>query len=284
MLNNNCAISYGYENSPTYKDEDLIVYHYGNEKCKGEHHWTGVRDHYLIHYITSGRGQFICNNKTHNLKAGQGFLICPNVLSYYEAHRDDPWEYCWVGFQGHKVKPYLEEINLSNDEPIFHCKPNNSIKTIVNKMIGSKNIASGRELVLTGLLYHFFADLMQNKSSPHSTYDSQTYSEIYVKMAMDFIEKNYSRSITIEDISDYVGIHRKYLSSLFKDIVHTSPQNFLINYRMNKACTLLEKSALSITHIAHSVGYEDALLFSKMFKKYKGMPPTQYRKRLMGQL
>ena len=88
--------------------------------------------------------------------------------------------------------------------------------------------------------------------------------------AIDYIEKNYSHKITIEGIADYIGIDRKYLSSLFKDIQHTSPQHFLIKYRMDKACILITDELLSITHVAHSVGYDDPLLFSKMFKNTRG--------------
>lgn len=284
MNGNSCDIAFGYGNWSDYKNHDLIVYHYGYEKCKAKHFWTGVRDHYLIHYIISGKGTFIYNDKTYHLEQEQGFLICPNILSYYQADKDQPWEYCWIGFKGRKAKHYLSQLNLSVEQPIFNCQPNNSILFIVKKMIESKNITKGKDWVLTGLAYHFLAEIIQNEKYFNHSQDTKNYSEIYVKKAVDFIEKNYSRKITVEDIADHVGINRKYLSSLFKELMHTSPQSFLINYRMNKACILLAQNLLSISHVAHSVGYDDPLLFSKMFKKYKGMAPSQYRKRLMSQL
>jgi len=284
MYENSCEVPLVYGNSCAGHSYDLMVYHYGYEKCKSQHNWTGVRDHYLIHYIASGKGTFIYNNKTYHLRAGHGFLICPNILSYYEADKEEPWEYYWVGFQGRKAQHYLNQLNLSNHQPTFDCQPNDSIAMVVKEMIESKSVLDGRELVLSGLLYHFFAKIKQNKRSSISLHNKKNYSEIYVKKAIDFVEKNYSRKISVEDIADYVGINRKYLSSLFKEIMHTSPQRFLINYRMNKACVLLAQNLLAISHVAHSVGYDDPLLFSKMFKKYKGMSPTQYRRRLMSQL
>ncbi|HZJ57975.1 MAG TPA: AraC family transcriptional regulator [Clostridia bacterium] len=284
MHRDNCDTYVGHRGRLMDRDHDLIVYHYGHEKCRGDHFWTGVRDHYLIHYIISGKGVFVYNNKTYHLKTGQGFLSCPNTLSYYQAHSTEPWEYCWVGFQGRKARHHLNLLNLSNHNPIIDCRPNPSFKMIVEEMIDTKNITTGRELVLTGLLYHFFALLLQNERTLHHTEESRNYSKVYVDKAIDYIEKNYSHKITIEGIADYIGIDRKYLSSLFKDIRLTSPQNFLIKYRMDKACILLTDELLSITHVAHSVGYDDPLLFSKMFKKYKGMPPTQYRKRVLGKL
>lgn len=284
MLDNNCSISLEYGNPSAYRGHDLIVYYYGFEECKAEHYWTGVRDHYLIHYITSGRGTFTYNKETYSLKEGQGFLVCPNTLSYYKADKEQPWEYCWIGFHGNKAQYYLNQANLSLEQPIFSCPTIDTIPKLIQDMVDTKNTPRSRELVLIGLLYQFFAELIQYGNNPYTTPENQNYSKIYVNKAIDFIEKNYSRKITIEEIADYVGIDRKYLSSLFKDIIHSSPQNFLVNYRMNKACILLAENLLSITHVAHSVGYDDALLFSKMFKKYKGMSPTQYRKRLMREL
>lgn len=284
MLENSCDVSPRYGNSSAYKDQDLMVYHYGHERCEAGHYWTGVRDHYLIHYIISGKGTFTYNQDTYQLEAGQAFLICPSSLSYYRADKEEPWEYCWVGFQGRKAQYYLNDLNLSHEQPILNCRTNGAIEAIVQEMINTKNVTAGRDMVLTGLLYQFFAALVQNERPSHSDYEDPNYSEVYVRKALDFIEKNYSRKITIEEMAHYVGIDRKYLSSLFKEIMHTPPQSYLIRYRMDKACILLTDELLSITHVAHSVGYDDALLFSKMFRKYKGMSPTQYRKRLMGQL
>ncbi|HEX3027822.1 MAG TPA: helix-turn-helix domain-containing protein, partial [Clostridia bacterium] len=50
-------------------------------------------------------------------------------------------------------------------------------------------------------------------------------------------------------------------------------------YRVNKACELMRNAALSLADISRSVGYEDPLLFSKTFRKLKGLPPREYRKR-----
>jgi len=282
VYENQCTSFIQYGNLSSSEAKDLVVYHSGAEKCKPGHYWSGVRDHFLIHYILSGKGIFVFNGITYHLSGGQGFLICPDMLSFYQADMDEPWEYCWVGFHGRYAKSYLKEINLDASNPIFTCTLENSPEKAIFKMIEAQNRPVGRDFILTGLLYQFLAELVRTVDYPHYNSENQNTKQIYVQKAIDYIRKNYSRKITIEQIADFIGIDRKYMSALFQEILHTSPQEFLLNFRMDKACVLLCQNLLSIQDIAHSVGYEDPLLFSKMFKKRKGLSPTQYRNRLSG--
>ena len=79
----------------------LSVYNTGYETCDASHSWgPGLRDHYLIHYVSSGGGSFVCNKQTYFLRPGDLFLIAPGQMVSYRADPRDPWEYCWVGFNG----------------------------------------------------------------------------------------------------------------------------------------------------------------------------------------
>jgi YesN/AraC family two-component response regulator len=148
-----------------------------------------------------------------------------------------------------------------------------------------QNKTAGKDFILTGLLYQFFAELAHTMGcSSRYANEGENIKQIYVQKAIDYIHKNYSRQLYIEQISNYIRIDRKYMSVLFQDILHISPKEFLLNFRMDKAGVLLAQNLLSIQDIAHSVGYEDPLLFSKMFKKRKGLSPTQYRNRILGKI
>lgn len=100
----------------------------------------------------------------------------------------------------------------------------------------------------------------------------------YVEEALRYIESNYSQSVNIQVIADYLNIERTYLYRLFKDITGSSPQEYLLYYRIRRACSLLAETELPVSDIARSVGYEDALYFSRLFKQKKGRTPTQYRR------
>ena len=84
-------------------------------------------------------------------------------------------------------------------------------------------------------------------------------------------------NIKINYIASYIGINRSYLTHIFKKNINISPQDFLVNYKIDKACELLNSTDLSIKAIAASVGYTDPLTFSKIFKKQTERTPLEYR-------
>ena len=101
--------------------------------------------------------------------------------------------------------------------------------------------------------------------------------EDYVNLALSFIKKNYDH-ICVADIVDYIGITRSWLYTLFKKRLNTSPQEYLISYRLEKSTQLLRDTNLSVADIAARIGYVDTLTFSKAFKKNFSVTPAQYRK------
>ena len=128
---------------------------------------------------------------------------------------------------------------------------------------------------MTGALYSMIAMLMENSTLDAKREDPQT---VYVERAVRYIAEHYSYPITVEDIADYTGVCRSYLYRMFRKILKKSPKDYVDEYRIMQACQLLRETELPITTIAHSVGYEDNLYFSKAFKKGKGQTPTEYRK------
>ena len=96
--------------------------------------------------------------------------------------------------------------------------------------------------------------------------------------ALRYIENNYAHHVNIQVIADYLNIERTYLYRLFKDITGTSPQEYLLDYRIRRACSLLKDTDLPVNDIARSVGYEDPMYFSRLFKQKKKRTPTHYRK------
>ena len=93
-----------YKNSYIVKEKELVslsVYNVGFQSCDSLYQWgPGIRDHYLIHYIISGKGRYTVNGSVHTLTPGDAFLVYPNTEVIYQADAEDPWEYTWVGFTG----------------------------------------------------------------------------------------------------------------------------------------------------------------------------------------
>lgn len=263
---------------------DLNVYHCGIEACHPGHSFgPAVRDHYLIHYILDGKGFFQVNKQRFFLQKGQGFLIYPEIVTYYEADCDEPWHYAWVGFNGLKAENYLKVAGLSQEEPIFTNQSGNRIEEYLVAMVQTakehnKELHYEKTLYLQGLLYMFVSELIKNAVSERGYSPNIDLQDVYILQALDFIKMNYSRKINITMIAQSLGLNRSYFSVLFKKKLKISPQDYLLCFRVERACELLKNPILSIGDVARSVGYDDPLAFSKMFKKTKGLSPSEYRK------
>lgn len=262
------------------KDEEIQIYHYGMEVCEEGHSYgPAVRDHFLIHFILDGKGTFRNNGITYHLNKNQGFLITPEKITYYEADMDTPWTYCWIGFSGIKAHQILRDGNLTYKNPIISydddCLISHAMKEIIDTDI--KNVGSG--LKLKSYLYLVLSEIQRVNCVQESTQKRNHYTEEYIEKALDYIEKNYSRNIKITDIAKHIGLDRSYFSSIFKENMNISPQRYLIEFRMKKAAYFLESTSLSVGDIARSVGYNDPLGFSKVYKSVIGISPSEYRKR-----
>ena len=132
-----------------------------------------------------------------------------------------------------------------------------------------------RNAFLRLVLAELIADYQQMTRGANTVYH---YSgAVYAKHAMEYITNHYNERLKINELADYIGVNRSYLASNFKKTFGCSPQEFLVNLRMEKAKVLLKKQDLSISEVANVVGYTDQLAFSKAFKKHFGSSPSTYK-------
>lgn len=261
---------------------DLYLIQYGREACEPGHSFgPAMREYYKFHYILDGKGIFETNGQRYELHKGQGFLVTPGTICYYEADTNEPWTYCWIGFDGIKATALIRQAQLSDESPIYTWEKSEFFEHSIQQMKQSKTMKAGRELKLTGLLYLWLSAMIDCRGSELKDKAKENSKEHYIAQVVHFIEVNYANKITVQSISQFVGLQRSYLSALFKEVMGISLQDYLISYRMRKACELLSGTTLMVGDIARSVGYEDPLLFSKMFKKSIQLSPTQYREQKM---
>ena len=98
----------------------------------------------------------------------------------------------------------------------------------------------------------------------------------YVEFVKKYIEEHYMKEIQLRDLAVVAHVSGSYLSVKFKKEVGCSFTEYLVRFRMNKAKELFEQKKMSCKEVAAMVGYEDYAQFSRMFKKYTGIPPVEY--------
>lgn len=149
------------------------------------------------------------------------------------------------------VSPDLHELADANDQM--------DIRSILQKQLLSRQI---------------FQNIFFNGEKDNSAEDYRI-----VKELVSYIEDNYRKSLTMEDLANYIGKSKSQLSYLFYKYTQCRPIDFLIDYRINTAARLLREQGCTVTAAADAVGYADPLHFSRLFKKRTGYAPSQIQRK-----
>lgn len=265
---------------------DLYLVHCGRETCSPSHAvGPSFRDEYIIHFVLDGRGSYAVNGITYFLSSGQMFLIRPGEEIRYRADEDDPWTYAWIGFNGIRAGSTIKQCGFSDQSYVLPFKNEEALMKYISGILDASQLTYSNDLKRNAFLLLLFSFLIDNfnqisPSIPRSRGTNAPYDyegSVYVAQAIDYIKWNHARGINVTDVADYIGISRTYLNHEFQKEMGISSQNFLIDFRLHRSANLLISTNLPVTDIAAEVGYNDALAFSKAFKKKFGSSPKNYR-------
>ena len=263
-----------------FQDErfvDLTIYQYGWERTEPLHAYgPHKRNHYLFHYVIAGRGTLYANDQAYPIEAGHGFLIVPDQTTTYMADEKDPWEYTWIEIDGLRVSESLSLAGLSQARPVYTPQNREAGRALQDQMLYIVNHPEDSPVRQIGECFLFLDQLVQSSAARRAP-SQRRLRDFYMKEALSFIEQNYQRDISIEEIAAFCGLNRSYFGKVFRDSMGESPQAFLLHYRMARAAQMLKETALPIGTISAMVGYANQLHFSRAFKAVYGMAPRSYR-------
>ena len=258
-----------------YEDsDDFYLYELGRNKCEPLYSYEHfVRNRIILHFVIKGKGIVRINDWQYDVHEHQIFLIPDNTRVFYQADKDEPWEYIWLHIGGPKIPQILKEAGLSPDHPVY--TPLAHSKTIEDLAMDILKHYK-RQYYCVGNLYKICDYIIENSSSREEK--EKNNSLLYVKNVINYIQLKYSEPIKIDTIALSLGLNRSYLTRLFKDATGYSLQAYLLTYRMKMAVKLLENESMNVNEIAMRVGYNDTFTFSKAFKRHFGSSPSDYRK------
>lgn len=233
-------------------------------------------DTFTLYYLNRGSLLLQCGSLSFKLNAKQGFFVFPDMGIELCNLGEEEAQTVWVNFTGYQVESYLNRANIFRSKPVFD-DPDGCLGEHVNKIYEASQKFPNRYCKMMSTMYDLFARMLDaNPTRQSANYvDSSNY---FAARALNFVNHNYAANITVDDIAEALGITRKYLYAVFNYVFNISPKQYLIYYRIEKACKRLKSTDQPVREIAETVGYSNQFYFAREFKRLTGMSPTEYRK------
>lgn len=256
-------------------NSDFMFYSAGHESCRpGWGYGPRVRAYHVIHFVLEGEGTLQINGQDFRAGAGDAFIIPAGEVSYYEADQEQPWTYIWINFLGIQSQNYLYRLMRAAPERyvlrgLQLAKYDQAISELLS--IGQDTTSSffAANSILLRIMSYLFADV---------SFEEQVWGQPGAADQIRFyLDMNYSRDLRLKDVAARFGYHPHYVTRIFSERFGVTPKQYLTELKLKKACGLLRSTQLPVNVVAESLGFEDALAFSRVFKKAFGVSPTGYR-------
>lgn len=260
-------------------------------------HW---HEEIEIDYITKGEVYITCNDTSLLAKQGDIVFINQNVkhfmtpaergfsLQSIVIHPIFIFGFGQLEMEQKYISPVLHDVSLkqlllsteSSDYSLYLPLIKEIIALNTQKKTGYELLTKA---ALLHLWKHLYDHLSLSASSPKNKLTIQD--EQRVKQAILYIQEHFMEAITLTDISSSILVSKSECCRCFKRALNITPFEYLMKYRIAEASKRMHKrSQESISEIAGAVGFNNTSYFNKIFKKYMGCTPSQYRSTIKNDL
>lgn len=257
---------------------DEIAWHWHNELELG--------------LIASGSAVVETGSESCLLHAGEGFFINSNILHAAALSGDDSCEIHSVVFHPRAVsgstdnviwQKYLKPLIENQTCPGFYLTPDASWQKQILDCLASLWRAAekepfGYEIQVRNELSSIVSVLSENQPAvSKKSFGKEQRDNARIKEMLTFIQANYDRELTIEDIASACAISTSECIRCFHATINTTPIAYLKSYRLQQAAVRLQLTTDKISAIAESCGFQEMSYFAKSFKEVYGCTPSEYR-------
>ncbi len=257
---------------------DLCVTHIGHFEHVAGHFVSrpkGRAEHILI-VCLAGRGRMRIGPTLLHLHKGHCVILPPRVAHAYEAEMDDPWSLFWFHFTGARAPDHLRALGVESIGPRFWVPEvellRDAFEECYRYVLGGYSDAE-----LVGLSTGFARLLGLGLTLRRSPRARRRHTESRILRSLVFLRANLDRPITVREMAAQAGLSVPHFSAVFKRQLNTTPVEFHIRLRLQRACELLETRDHTVAEIAGALGYDDPLYFSRLFSRKIGASPRAYR-------
>jgi AraC-like DNA-binding protein len=233
---------------------------------------------YLLLYTLSGEGLLKYSGREYRVVPGTFMLINCEFRHLYKTNRHSHWEFVFFHINGSALQGLFE---LFGKELVFAPKNLIKINKIVKALLSFKSDGMlTQSLECNDLLNKLFCELILQRNINIVVAKPKIHQNI--ELTLTYIETNFQHEITLDSLCSVAYLSKFYFIRLFKAHTGITPNEYILNYRINHAKFLLNSTAMSISEICFACGFNSENHFIKTFKKITGQTPRNYQKTYFG--
>ena len=246
---------------------DINIIHFVYEKSARFEQKFILPAAYSVAFVTEGEGVLHTTSGQQKIAAGDVFLIFSAGAYYIE--NTDNLQYIYITFIGSRAPTLMERLRAPRPQTVYHGMERlRPLWETAFQLVTEENI----DLLCEGILLYTVSLLSPEKEE--AAPDKKANAILQVKM---YVDNHFTDpTLTLADMSAQFAFHPKYLSAAFKKLVRVNFSEYLTQRRLEYAISLIRGGVSNVKELSEMCGYNDALYFSKAFKKQYGLSPKQY--------
>lgn len=242
----------------------------GHEMQRQQH------DDNLLIYCVAGRGALQTRHAKGLVHAGDVVLIPQGVAHRYAADRDRPWTIYWSHFTGETTRAFVRHLGYENEHPVSAIGLSPALTANFKSLLGiSKTGYSAAAFIHAA---NQLRQILTFLASEIKSITARSRHNFNLESIHHFMLEHIGQPLDLDSLAATASLSKYHFSSKYKKLTGYSPIKHFLNMKIEHACQLLDSGALSVKEIAAQVGYDDALYFSRLFRKTVGLSPTEYRR------
>lgn len=229
----------------------------------------------LFQYTIEGEGIFESGAETYRMESGRAFMAdIPGDHRYYFPEDGSRWSFMFILMRPTLILPNWEEAKSRLGEAPY-LPPGSRPVRLLREIWDQANDGKITDpYTASSWVYQFVSELCRFSAAPQG--DRQRWPE-KVRRAAEFMDANYSRMISLDQLSERLGLSKYHLLRAFAAAVGETPSKYLNRVRIDQAMRLLRQTDLSVERIAEQVGFSGGSYFIKVFRNMTGRTPGSFR-------
>lgn len=235
---------------------------------------TDTKSIYVFEYVLGGKGHIECDGKKVTVKKGDFYFLNRLHSHLYYSDREEPYSKIWINVRGRLLDGLVNAYGLTEGAVIIPESQTLVYFEKLRSLLSTVNVDNSDEIMTE--CAKVMCEMIITAATEYRKVQRATVST--AERIKDYIDSGLSYNVTLDDIAQHFYLNKSYIISIFSEKYGYTPKQYILQRKMQAACSMLEENLYSIAEIADILDFSSSQHFSSSFKKKIGISPDEYRK------